>query len=547
MSEISADSRGLNASQAAQPPAGVVGPALGNLALRIDGNSFFRAGLFLLAAAVAGVVYGQAPLYTSNQNQYFLHGLARAGLGLLKDDWLARTVDPTPVFSFLVAVTYRYLHAYLFYVYFTLMVGAYFYSLAGITSHGLSIRTSGARLLAYLALLAGMHSALLGNLSLELLGLDLRMVLTDGVAGQYILGSILQPSLFGVFLMVSISLFLRGKSLLAAVSAVLAATVHPTYLLAAGVLVFSYMVVTFKESRSAREAGLIGLVGLALVLPILAYVSFEFRPTSLHTSGVAQYVLMNVRLPHHLLIHRWLGVTASLQMIIVVAGLYVARRSRRLFPVLLLSTVTAATLTVVQALSGSASLALLFPWRFSTYLVPISSSLLAAWLVSQAWDRFVLQGARVERMLVWGSCVLILALVLAGGLYMKRDVVERERDASVSMMDFVRQAKAAGDIYFIPADLERFRLYTAAPVFIDRKSIPYRDVDLVEWYQRYLVATEFYRLNDPALVCDALARVSARYSFTHVVLRGEQADGNCPYTTRLYQDSEYGVYRVTLP
>ncbi len=542
---MSADPGGLEASQAAHLPASAVEPALRGLA--IGRNSFARVGAFLLAAAVAGVVYGQAPLYTSNQNQYFLHGLARAGLGLLKDDWLARTADPTPVFSFLVAVTYRNLHAFLFYVYFTLIVGAYFYSLVGITSHGLSIRTSGARLLAYLALLAGMYSALLGNLSLELLGLDLRMVLTDGVAGQYILGSILQPSLFGVFLMLSIFLFLRGKSLLAAVSAVLAATVHPTYLLGAGVLVFSYMVVTFKESGSAGDAGLIGLAGLALVLPIGAYVYFAFRSTSLHASGVAQYVLMNVRLPHHLLIHRWLGVAAYLQMAIVVTGLYVARRSRRLFLVLLLSTVAAATLTAVQALSGSASLALLFPWRLSTYLVPISSSILAAWLVSQAWDWVIRRRARVERMLVWGSYVLILALFLAGALYMRRDFADSGRDASVPMMDFVRQAKAAGDVYFIPANLERFRLYTAVPVFIDRKSIPYRDVDLVEWYQRYLVATEFYRLNDPALVCDALARVSAKYSFTHVVLRGEQADGNCRYITRVYQDGEYGVYRVMLP
>ena len=544
---MSADSGGLDVSQAPQLPAGAVEPTLRTLALRIGRNSFARVGAFLLAAAVAGVAYGQASLYTSNQNQYFLHGLARAGLGLLKDDWLARTVDPTPVFSFLVAVTYRYLHAYLFYVYFALIVGAYFYALVGISSHVLSIRTSGARLLAYFALLAGMHSALLGNLSLELLGLDLRMVLTDGVAGQYILGSILQPSLFGVFLLLAIYLFLRGKSLLAAVSAVLAATVHPTYLLGAGVLVLSFMVVTFGESRNAGAAGRIGLTGLALVLPIVAYVYFEFRPTSPNATEVAQYVLMNVRLPHHLLIHRWLGIAAYLQMIIVATGLYVARRSRRLFPVLLLSVVTAATLTVVQALSGSASLALLFPWRLSTYLVPISSSILAAWLVSQVWDKFVLRRAKGERVFMWGSCALILALFLAGALYMRRDFEDHEWDASVPMMDFVRQTKAVGDVYFIPANLERFRLYTAAPVFIDRKSIPYRDMDLVEWYQRYLVATEFYRLSDPTLVCEALARVSAEYSFTHAVLMRDQADGRCRVLTRLYEDSDYAVYRMTLP
>src|SRR5205823_14298714 len=47
----------------------------------------------LLAVAFAAA-YGQAPLYYSNQNQYFLHGLAAAGEGYLSEDWLARTLDP---------------------------------------------------------------------------------------------------------------------------------------------------------------------------------------------------------------------------------------------------------------------------------------------------------------------------------------------------------------------------------------------------------------------------------------------------------------------
>ena len=54
-------------------------------------------GGFLLVACVFSLAYGQAPLYYSNQNQYFLHGLAQAGVGHLHEDWLANTVDPTPV------------------------------------------------------------------------------------------------------------------------------------------------------------------------------------------------------------------------------------------------------------------------------------------------------------------------------------------------------------------------------------------------------------------------------------------------------------------
>src|SRR5262249_54093375 len=78
-----------------------------------------RIGLFLGAALAFGLACGQAPLYYSNQNQYFLHGLAAAGQGHLGKDWLAHeTLDPTPVFSGLVFLTVRFLHEYAFHLYY---------------------------------------------------------------------------------------------------------------------------------------------------------------------------------------------------------------------------------------------------------------------------------------------------------------------------------------------------------------------------------------------------------------------------------------------
>lgn len=503
-----------------------------------------RIGAFLLLSVVGSVIYGQAPLYTSNQNQYFLHGLASAGLGHLSDDWLARTADPTPVFSFLVAGTYRVLREYMFYGYAIVLAGVYFFSLVGIASHLFNLGHSRGGFLAYLGLLMTMHAALLGNLSLGMLGVDVRMVLTSGVAGLGIPGDILQPSLFGVLLVASVYAFLMKRPFLAVVCAGLAAIVHPTYLLGASVLVSSYAVVTLAETGKVRAALLIGLAGLALVAPMAGYVYYAFRPTSAAAAAAAADILINLRSPHHFLVQRWLGPTAYLQIAIMVAGLLVARRSRRLYLVLLFSFVTAAVLTCVWAISGNTRLAVLIPWRLSAYIVPIATSVLAAAAVSWVRDRYVRGGARGERALVWAGCVTMLVLLLAGALYMRRDIVDSQQDASVPMMDFVRRSAAAGDVYLIPLDLERFRLYTAAPIFADRKSIPYRDVELVEWYERYRVGTAFYQLNDPALTCDALARLSSRYRMTRVVLLKGQTDGRCPLLQGLYEDGEYGVYRL---
>src|SRR3989442_5843934 len=87
--------------------------------------------LFLLAAALFAAAYTQAPLYYSNQNQYFLHGLARAGEGELRHDWLANTRDPTPLFSTLVELTARSLHPWIFHVYYALLLGGYAAAMLG--------------------------------------------------------------------------------------------------------------------------------------------------------------------------------------------------------------------------------------------------------------------------------------------------------------------------------------------------------------------------------------------------------------------------------
>src|SRR5262245_34845562 len=91
----------------------------------VSSNRLLAVAGVLLSVAAFVAAYGQAPLYYSNQNQYLLHGFAAAGDGLLRDDWLAQTRDPTPVFTTLVAVTVRYLHPWLLHIFHAVLLGAY--------------------------------------------------------------------------------------------------------------------------------------------------------------------------------------------------------------------------------------------------------------------------------------------------------------------------------------------------------------------------------------------------------------------------------------
>ena len=83
-----------------------------------------------LGFSIAGIIlfcmaYSQAPLYYSNQNQYFLHGFTKTKLGYLEKDWLGNTTDPTPLFSGLVCLSITWLNENIFYIYYAILQGIF--------------------------------------------------------------------------------------------------------------------------------------------------------------------------------------------------------------------------------------------------------------------------------------------------------------------------------------------------------------------------------------------------------------------------------------
>src|SRR5262249_55886193 len=187
----------------------------------VQNASRLRDASLLLGALAFGLAYCQAPLYYSNQNQYYLHGLAEAGYGNLHEDWLANTADPTPLFSLGVALTYRFLHPYVFHLYYLLLFGVYFAGLVGLFAFLAGDRDTPRLRLAFIALLVVLHCAAARWASYRLAGLDYPWYLQAGVAGQYVLGGMLQPSTVGVLLVLSICLFVWDRPFAAVASACL--------------------------------------------------------------------------------------------------------------------------------------------------------------------------------------------------------------------------------------------------------------------------------------------------------------------------------------
>lgn len=507
------------------------------------GRGFWTAlGAFLAWAVIFAILYAQSPLYTSNQNQYFLHGLARAGLGSLNRDWLAGTPDPTPVFSALVYLTYVITRSgWLFYVYYALLMGVYLFSVFGLMDLLFDLRRSRTRSLLFLAFFLGAHSAALRYLLSRLLGSEAAFLVEGGVAGQRLLGQVFQPSTFAVFLVLSLYLFLANRRNWAVVALVIAVSVHPTYLLSGGLLTLAYLWVIFRETRQAKAALFYGLKILLPVLPVLVYTWVTFRPTNPILYAEAQHVLVYFRIPPHALVGQWLDWTVAVQAFFILAALIVLRR-KPLFPIYGILTGCAVLLTLIQVFTHSNTLALLFPWRISIVLIPLGVSVLLAALITRlmdTWQPSPNAGTRLRLL----SLFAIGVLIAIGALRFQIERADQLADPALPMLNYVAAHKSPGEIYMIPSKLENFRLVTGTPILADFDSIPYRDSDVMEWYDRLQLTSWFYNGNPNP--CQMLMDIKVMYGVTHAVVERHVTKTVCKSMPIVYQDASYRIYALT--
>lgn len=524
----------------------------------------FKDRISLLGLLVLfGLAYTQAPLYYSNQNQYFLHGLADAGVGLLEEDWLANTADPTPLFTAGVAFTVRFLHEACFYGYYLVILGLYAWALLRIHAH---LHHGNQQCLLFLALLTLFHAALPRLISARWLGMDYPWYFQSGVAGQYLLGPMLQPSVFGVLLIVSIAAFLEDHPYRAVVWSSLGAVVHATYLPSAGLLTLAYLVVLLREHRFRVALGA-GALALLLVLPTVVHHLRMFAPTSAEAFAQAQEILVKVRIPHHAVFQRWADWIALAQACWIAMAIYLVRQTR-LFLVLLIPFLLGLGLTVVQVATDHNGLALLFPWRISAVQVPVATAIVLTWCI----DRVTASGWS-PRWLPGASLAGLAALALGGIAINWFELGFRTSDEELPLLAHIAEHKQPGDVYLIPVqipkpgagtrgaistnftappkrdsntsliavDLQRFRLHSGAPLFIDFKSIPYKDVEVLAWRERLRTAEDLYTQKDwsqPA-VKDELAR----NGITHVVVPGSRPEV-VPGGQKVYEDRWYRLYAL---
>lgn len=484
--------------------------------------------LFILIFTLS---YVQMPLYTSNQNTYLLHGVKDAGINFLQNDWQANTTDPFPLFTFLIAATIKYGAPAVIYIYQSVMVSIYIASILGIMIRANLIDKEKKILALFIfVIFTFVHSNIFELYSLKH---GYSMLFQGGVASQYILGNIFQPSVFGVLILVSIYFFLSEKTYISILLLGFASIFHSTYILSDAVLTFTYMVVIYIRERNLQQAISIGFFSLLLVLYPLINYYLNFAPTSPEIASIAQNILINYRIPHHTIPSYWFGKDTIVKIALVTTALFLIRKNS-LFPILFISYFSAFSLTLIQIITKSNFLALLFPWRLSVYLVPLSSMIIICYACNYIYKKT--EKTKLINVIRVGSIALLLIMPIAGINQTHHYFSQAGTIEKTELVNYIISNKGEDDIYLIPIEWENFRLSTNAPIFVDRKSHPYKDTEIIEWYRRIKLAGEFYSYD---YVEDV--EYLKNEGITHIITSKPNSINN---TELIYGNNKWYIYKI---
>lgn len=467
----------------------------------------------------------------------------------LAHDWLANTRDPFPAFSLLVYVSRSMFGDDFFYVFYILLLTLYFFLTIRIVSEVFSFDEYPKKVLYFTTALFLFYSGIIhivvgffepfkGLLSFA----NPEGYFTQGVAGQYLLGGYLQPSTFGVFLILSIYFFIKRRRILSVIAFVVAIYFHSTYLLPGAFLTVTYMVLEYKQSKKWKVVLHIGISAFILVLPVLIYNLVNFQSNSFDIAQSARDILINFRIPHHAKFSEWFIPEVIIQLFLIFTALYILRNSE-LFRVLAWVTLGSISLSFIAIFFSIDFLLLLFPWRWSAVVVPLSFSVIIGFLVNRFSRDSYAKEYYAQNLSDRTSLVIMSSLIGFAMLFFGiRNIVSLlNSPKTIEYQDSIEISNLwqDGDLYMIPPNLKDFRLATGMPILVDFKSHPYASIEVVEWYRRLELTTEFY--NSENNQCETLQRIENQYSITHVLFADLDRSFECPCGMDLIYQSNFRI------
>ena len=463
------------------------------------------------------MIYPMQELFSGNQNIYFLWGLSDSLPEVFKADTLLNTPDPYPLFSWiigLVPVTFLAFWSAFLYI---ILQAVYSFSLFGIADRIGGIYSNQKQLLAFTTLFLLIHAnAIWGPYFSIQLGTDLRWIWDSGIAEQGVLRGYLQPSVFGVFFLLSFFLTASRKFPAAILSLAPAAAMHGGYLFLAAMLTIGLIAYARFDKKTIAASALL----LVLALPYSAYILHHFVMLDASTlNSINSSVLAGFKENIHLNPANWLNPKLYIQIAIFGIAMSLIWRDKIAKLIVAIFSI-GACLTIAAYLFNATTLLSLNPWRFSVILIPISSAILLVKIVTSNWwknNRLpILVGTGIVCMAIvyfrlfgngssqflkvwnpihlgalllsvfaikWGltrltskpfygtEYLVITALVVTGITESYVDGVSKESTDEFKTISAVANQPEQSTVYIVPSSWTSFRLNAKKAVFVDENLV----------------------------------------------------------------------------
>lgn len=330
-----------------------------------------------------------------------------------------------------------------------------------------------------------------------------------GVAGQSVINQTLQPSSFGVFFFVSLAFYLNSHLLLSILCLCIAVYFHPTYLIHSIFFMLGYSVLDLRN-KSYKKIFKQNLIFILFIIPVVIFLYRNFIIEDTLINNFAQKILVEERIPHHANISHWFSYKDLISILIIFIGLFFIRKNKSLFIVLSSITFVSLLISFIQFYFGNYFIALLFPWRSSIFIIPITSMIILSILIKKTTFKNIMGYKSVIFFFI-----IIFSVFSFKSFFTEEKYNKKLRDKN-DLFSLINKNKI--DLLITPIYLEDIRLNTSTPIFVNWKFHAFKNDEIIEWYKRVKIINEFYSASNKNQQYSLLNEIDSIQNTSHILI-----------------------------
>ena len=139
------------------------------------------------------------------------------------------------------------------------------------------------------------------------------------------------------------------------------------------------------------------------------------------------------------------------------------------------------------------------------------------------------------------NLLIIGVLLIIDAVRFSIDLDRKSSSTENLLLKQLQGQGSADEVFLIPLKMQDFRLATGKSTFIDFKSIPYQNSEVIEWYRRNQIAGRFY--SKDKVDCGKIAQLSEEEGISHIIFENERRAINCDSFELIYEDTDFLIYQ----